>query len=383
MQLAANNVQLVSGGNVIKQGDETPFTFQLNDESGQPVDLTGATVNIRLANSQIVVLEKQATINDDNTVTFNISSDETTGHGNMRLEFVVTYPDETTGIFPAQGYQEITITPSLGGLDSGYVAVITIEEFERRINEAVDKANNAADNATQAIEDVDDVIQSANTATQFANEAGTYANEQGDYAKTQGDYAKQQGDTAKDEASNLSQLKDDVTTATTNANQSAINADNAATNANEQATFANTQGNYAKEQGDYAKAQGDAIQDIFDEGLVASVNGQTGAVVLDADDVGAYSKEEVDTKIDSIPDPTWDNLQNKPSQFPPISHSHSISEINGLQTELSSKATTQKVEQVESELNAHKADDAPHKYGNRFEWRYNATTDSLDLVVIE
>lgn len=35
------------------------------------------------------------------------------------------------------------------------------------------------------------------------------------------------------------------------------------------------------------------------EGAVASVNGKTGTVVLNADDVGAYSKTEVDDKLDS------------------------------------------------------------------------------------
>lgn len=36
-----------------------------------------------------------------------------------------------------------------------------------------------------------------------------------------------------------------------------------------------------------------------------------------------------------------------------------------------------------SNLESHLADNAPHQYGNRFEWRYNSATDSLDLVVIE
>jgi len=31
----------------------------------------------------------------------------------------------------------------------------------------------------------------------------------------------------------------------------------------------------------------------------------------------------------------------------------------------------------------HKSDNAPHQYGSRFEWRYNSSDDSLELVVIE
>lgn len=30
----------------------------------------------------------------------------------------------------------------------------------------------------------------------------------------------------------------------------------------------------------------------------------------------------------------------------------------------------------------HENDIAPHQYGGKFEWRYNATTNSLDLVVL-
>jgi len=31
---------------------------------------------------------------------------------------------------------------------------------------------------------------------------------------------------------------------------------------------------------------------------------------------------------------------------------------------------------------AHQTNEAPHQYGNKFEWRFNATTNSLDLVVL-
>lgn len=35
------------------------------------------------------------------------------------------------------------------------------------------------------------------------------------------------------------------------------------------------------------------------------------------------------------------------------------------------------------EVEEHKTADAPHRYGGRFEWRYNPNTESLDLVVLE
>lgn len=36
---------------------------------------------------------------------------------------------------------------------------------------------------------------------------------------------------------------------------------------------------------------------------------------------------------------TWGDIQNKPTEFTPESHSHSISEVDGLQTELDAKLT--------------------------------------------
>lgn len=282
--IPANSVHLVGGGNVIKQGDETPLTFQLNDESGQPVDLAGATVTVRMANSQIVVLTKQVTVNDDNTVSFAITSDEATGHGEMRLEFVVN-KDGKQEIFPAQGFQQITIQPSLGGLDSGYVAVITLEEFERRVNEAVNRADTATDGAIEAMNAANTAAQNVSTATESANQAAELANGAADKAN-------QAAQNANTLASNLSQLKTDVSAATDEANSAATSATQAATNANTAAQNATTQANYAKQQGDYAKAQAELIDRLLDNGSVQSINGQTGAVVLGANDIGAIPATE-------------------------------------------------------------------------------------------
>ncbi|HHT97445.1 MAG TPA: hypothetical protein GXZ90_06095 [Clostridiales bacterium] len=38
---------------------------------------------------------------------------------------------------------------------------------------------------------------------------------------------------------------------------------------------------------------------------------------------------------------------------------------------------------LESDYNTHINNESPHRYGSRFEWKYNASNDSLDLVVIE
>lgn len=131
----------------------------------------------------------------------------------------------------------------------------------------------------------------ANTEAQYANAQGTYAKNQGDYAKAQGDHAKQKGDYADEkaiaadeaagransEATGLEALKVAVVDATQSANVQADRADQAATNAESAARYAN-------EQGDYAKRMAD---DIAEQAGVTSVNGQSGAVTLTAEDVGA------------------------------------------------------------------------------------------------
>jgi hypothetical protein len=180
-------------------------------------------------------------------------------------------------------------------------------------NTRANEADLAATNAEQAATNANTKATLANTKAQLAQEKADYAEIQGNYAKTQGNYAKAQGERAEGEVGNLTTLKNEVETATTEANtaaqlanseaanlntlktavQTATNEANTATiNANTKATEAETQGNYAKAQGDYAKTQAGLIQDILDDGSVASVNGQNGVVVLDADDVGAIPATE-------------------------------------------------------------------------------------------
>ncbi|MFE4524762.1 SGNH/GDSL hydrolase family protein [Cytobacillus firmus] len=170
MQITANSVKLLTGGNVIKQGDETPLTFELFDETGNLVDLQGATVAVKIANQQVLVLEKAATINSDNSISIAFTQEDVTGNGVMRLEFQVTYSDQEKEIFPADGWQEIRITPSIGNLDNGNIAVVTVEKIRQEYQQQIDDFT-------------DDV-----------NSRLTNVNQQAAYAQTQGDYAKAEAD---------------------------------------------------------------------------------------------------------------------------------------------------------------------------------------------
>lgn len=172
MQITANSVKLLTGGNVIKQGDQTPLTFELFDEQGNLVELQGTTVNVKIANNDIVLLEKTATVNSNNTITFSLSKDDVIGNGNMRIEFTVTYADLVVEKFPADGWQEIRITPSLDNLNTGKIAVVTFEQVRQEYQQQI---NDFKGNVDETLVNVD--------------QKAVYAQEQGDYAKAEADRA--------------------------------------------------------------------------------------------------------------------------------------------------------------------------------------------------
>ena len=139
MYQAGNTVEQVFGGTVIKQGDRTPLGFNFRTENGELVYLTGSTVQVKVASDKGVVLEKQATISDDYTVQFAIGSQDITGAGDMRIEFIVTYPGGTIEKFPSDDWQRIRITPTLEDVEKYGVGYITFEklteEFQNQFNE--------------------------------------------------------------------------------------------------------------------------------------------------------------------------------------------------------------------------------------------------------
>lgn len=85
------------------------------------------------------------------------------------------------------------------------------------------------------------------------------------------------------------------------------------------------------------------------------------------------------------------------SQITDFSHTHTSADlptasisstgIVQLTTSTSSASTTlaataSAVKTVNDKITSHTTDNAPHTYGGRFQWVYNPTTDSLDLVVV-
>lgn len=187
---------------------------------------------------------------------------------------------------------------NLGGLK---VAVV---DATQAANLATGKANTAATKADTATTAANTATGKANTATTNANAAKTNADTAALNANTKAELAQSRVDELNtldtaingaiaDAETATAATNDAITnteTATSNAAQSATNADEKALLADTAAGNADEKALYARQQGDYAKQQGDAVQGIFDQGLVASVNGKTGAVVLTAADVNSVEK---------------------------------------------------------------------------------------------
>lgn len=57
---------------------------------------------------------------------------------------------------------------------------------------------------------------------------------------------------------------------------------------------------------------------------------------------------------------TWEEIESKPSEFPPKSHDHEIKDVSGLQNALDNKASEESVENLQEEVNEHQADVVKH-----------------------
>lgn len=182
MYRAGNSVEQVFGGTVIKQGDRTPLGFNFRTENGELVYLTGSTVQVKVASDKGVVLEKQATISDEYTAQFAIGSQDITGAGDMRVEFIVTYPGGTIEKFPSDDWQRIRITPTLEDVEKYGVGYITFEkltgefqnqfdEFTGGVDQQIDYQKKRVDNLIQSTPQPSEVVDARfdETGKSFTN----------------------------------------------------------------------------------------------------------------------------------------------------------------------------------------------------------------------
>lgn len=108
-----NTITLIGEEFVLKQKDSgEEFEFEIRDEEGNAVDLTGAEVSVMVANKYRCILNKTADTSNGNLI-FRIEKGEIINSGMLDVEFVVKYPDGSEETFPDSGYLKMRVLPSL------------------------------------------------------------------------------------------------------------------------------------------------------------------------------------------------------------------------------------------------------------------------------
>lgn len=91
--LDITTLDLVEGGNVIKQGHHFTQGFRPRDAKGAPVDLTGLAIDVVIFNKRGVIYETTATFSDG-LIRYRVT--ENIGNGTVWVEFTVTDPQDAT-----------------------------------------------------------------------------------------------------------------------------------------------------------------------------------------------------------------------------------------------------------------------------------------------
>lgn len=100
----------------IKQGDTRhAIKATLKDVNGNPVDLTGATVNFFMATRRSEILVNKEALQQDGQVWAIFEEGETDTPGLMEAEFRVSYPDGRVESFPHDSYLQVKIMKNKGG----------------------------------------------------------------------------------------------------------------------------------------------------------------------------------------------------------------------------------------------------------------------------
>lgn len=106
----------------IKRGDTAPaFEKSLNDDLGQPVDISGFTsvdFHMRDVDFNTVVdddttgnVSVEAAVSGD--VSYDWQSGDTSDLGSYKAEFVVTYGDGSVQSFPRNGMYDVKVTEDI------------------------------------------------------------------------------------------------------------------------------------------------------------------------------------------------------------------------------------------------------------------------------
>lgn len=383
----------------MKQNDTaTQIKLGVLDYEGNPFPLdTAEKVEVVIGVEEGRVLVKEASLlSGIGEIEFGLDEGDLLPVGDNRLEVHIYTSNGEKHVVPSKGYYKLRVQEAIDDLDV-QVTTYTLDYFLDQVNkiteglpETIQEAQRLTEQMQMNLDEVTQLKVDAQEAANLSHEARDVANQIiDDMTTVKADAEKSTTD------ANLAATN--ATNAANNANVAADNANLAAERANNEGDYAKLQGDYAKAQGDYAKSQAELIDDILEQGSVASVNGKTGNVILTAEDVNAIpisekgvvggvaclneegkvvdaNGNEVEGKVKTVngvgPDvngnieietaTSWNDLSDKPNSFPPSAHTHQIPEVNGLQDVLNEKASNTDLTSLEQTVNEHSADYVKH-----------------------
>jgi len=245
-----------------------------------------------------------------------------------------------------------------------------IDELLARLNDSIQQALTSAQEARTAKTATEEATALATTATELAKASALLAEEKANYANEKAVLAQEAADNANQEASNLSQLKIDVVQATQSANEEANNANEKATLANNAADRANLAADNADKATSRANQAADAIEGwgtaeqwvndkqyvrnnvVIDNGStwqalrpsigITPVEGMDWTCLARKGLDGTGAVSSVNNRFpdnDGNVEVKWVDVPEKPTTFPPATHTHEINDVTGLQGILDSKAS--------------------------------------------
>lgn len=132
-EIEITRIDLVEGGNVVKQGHHLTLGYVPRDQNGNVVDLTGKSIAVALFDKKKIIYEAPASFSNG-VIRFTI--DTTLESGNVQVEFTATSSDiNYRQKFPTNTNEgRLTINRSSDDLDYFGVTVTTVDTLRKEQN---------------------------------------------------------------------------------------------------------------------------------------------------------------------------------------------------------------------------------------------------------
>lgn len=143
MNKEITNIDLVEGGNVVKQGDYFTIGYRPRNAKGEAVDLVGKSIAVEIFNKDGIAFESTGEFDPGDGLIY-VHVNKNIGYGNMFIEFTVTDPNDAGYRlkFPTNNNAgRLTIHRSTDDLEYVGVKMVTVEQLkadQRTFEQTVD-----------------------------------------------------------------------------------------------------------------------------------------------------------------------------------------------------------------------------------------------------